>query len=152
MNAIRNPRDFWSGVLFILLGGGACLIALDYAMGSAGRMGPGYFPRTLGLMLSALGAGLVLRALRTRGAALSFPTFRPILVVLTSVLLFGLTVNEAGLVVSTLLMVLVASVASHDYRPRESLVAAVALAIFVVVTFRYGLGIQLPTWPAALEG
>jgi hypothetical protein len=49
-------------------------------------------------------------------------------------------------------MVLVASVASHDYRPRESLVAAVALAIFVVVTFRYGLGIQLPTWPAALEG
>ena len=48
MALIRHPKDFWAGVLFIVLGGGACLIALDYTMGSAGRMGPGYFPRSLG--------------------------------------------------------------------------------------------------------
>ena len=45
MHLIRHPKDFWAGVLFILFGGGACIIALDYAMGTAGRMGPGYFPR-----------------------------------------------------------------------------------------------------------
>jgi putative tricarboxylic transport membrane protein len=149
---IRNPKDFWAGVLFIAFGGAACVIALDYAMGTAARMGPGYFPRVLGLMLCALGALLVLRSFKLQGAPLSFPTFKPIAIVLASVLLFGLVVNKVGLVIATLLLVLVASTASHEYRWRESIVAAIALAVFVVVAFRYGLGLQLPTWPPALTG
>jgi hypothetical protein len=73
-------------------------------------------------------------------------------IVLGSVMLFGLVVNKAGLVIATLLLVLVSSTASHEYRWRESIVAAIALAVFVVVAFRYGLGLQLPTWPPALTG
>jgi hypothetical protein len=152
MHSIRNPKDFWSGVLFIVFGGGACLIALGYTMGTAARMGPGYFPRTLGLLLAALGAGLVLRSLRTRGERIAFPSFRPLVIVLASVLLFGLVVVPGGLVFATVLLVLVASLASYDYRARESVIAAIALAIFVVVTFRYGLGILLPIWPPAITG
>jgi len=149
---IRHPKDFWAGVLFIAFGGAACVIALEYAMGTAARMGPGYFPRVLGLLLCALGALLVLRSFKLQGAPLSFPTFKPIAIVLGSVLLFGLVVNKAGLVIATLLLVLVSSTASHEYRWRESIVAAIALAVFVVVAFRYGLGLQLPTWPPALTG
>jgi len=149
---IRHPKDFWAGVLFIAFGGAACVIALDYAMGTAARMGPGYFPRVLGLMLCALGALLVLRSFKLQGAPLSFPTFKPLAIVLASVLLFGLVVNKVGLVIATLLLVLVSSTASHEYRWRESIVAAIALAVFVVVAFRYGLGLQLPTWPPALTG
>jgi putative tricarboxylic transport membrane protein len=149
---IRHPKDFWAGVLFIAFGGAACVIALDYAMGTTARMGPGYFPRVLGLMLCALGALLVLRSFKLQGAPLSFPTFKPVAIVLASVLLFGLVVNKAGLVIATLLLVLVSSTASHEYRWRESIVAAIALAVFVVVAFRYGLGLQLPTWPPALAG
>jgi len=149
---IRHPKDFWAGVLFIAIGGAACVIALDYAMGTAARMGPGYFPRVLGLLLCALGALLVLRSFKLQGAPLSFPTFKPIAIVLGSVLLFGLVVNKAGLVIATLLLVLVSSTASHEYRWRESIVAAIALAVFVVVAFRYGLGLQLPTWPPVLTG
>jgi putative tricarboxylic transport membrane protein len=149
---IRHPKDFWAGVLFIACGGAACVIALDYAMGTAARMGPGYFPRVLGLLLCALGALLVLRSFKLQGAPLSFPTFKPIAIVLGSVLLFGLVVNQAGLVIATLLLVLVSSTASHEYRWRESIVAAIALAVFVVVAFRYGLGLQLPTWPPVLTG
>lgn len=152
MALIRHPKDFWAGVLFIAFGGAACVIALDYAMGTAARMGPGYFPRVLGLLLCALGALLVLRSFKLQGAPLSFPTFKPIAIVLGSVLLFGLVVNKAGLVIATLLLVLVSSTASHEYRWRESIVAAIALAVFVVVAFRYGLGLQLPTWPPALTG
>ena len=152
MTLIRHPKDFWAGVLFIAFGGAACVIALDYAMGTAARMGPGYFPRVLGLLLCALGALLVLRSFKLQGAPLSFPTFKPIAIVLGSVLLFGLVVNKAGLVIATLLLVLVSSTASHEYRWRESIVAAIALAVFVVVAFRYGLGLQLPTWPSALTG
>jgi putative tricarboxylic transport membrane protein len=149
---IRHPKDFWAGVLFIALGGAACVVALDYAMGTAARMGPGYFPRVLGLLLCALGALLVLRSFKLQGAPLSFPTFKPIAIVLGSVLLFGLVVNQAGLVIATLLLVLVSSTASHEYRWRESIVAAIVLAVFVVVAFRYGLGLQLPTWPPVLTG
>jgi putative tricarboxylic transport membrane protein len=149
---IRHPKDFWAGVLFIAFGGAACVIALDYAMGTAARMGPGYFPRVLGLLLCALGALLVLRSFKLQGAPLTFPTFKPLAIVLASVLLFGLVVTKVGLVIATLLLVLVASTASHEYRWRESIVAAIALAVFVVVAFRYGLGLQLPTWPPALTG
>jgi hypothetical protein len=152
MALIRHPKDFWAGVMFIAFGGAACVIALDYAMGTTARMGPGYFPRALGLLLCALGALLVLRSFKLQGAPLSFPPFKPLLIVLGSVLLFGLVVNHAGLVVATFLLVILSSTASHEYRWRESVVAAIALAVFVVVAFRYGLGLQLPTWPAALGG
>jgi hypothetical protein len=152
MGMIRHQKDFWAGVLFIVLGGAGFLIALDYAMGSAGRMGPGYFPRSLGLILAGLGVILVLRSFRLQGDKIAFPTFQPLLIVLGAVLLFGLTVNHVGLVLATILIVIVSSVASHEYRWKESIVAAVILAIFVVLAFRYGLKLQLPTWPPALVG
>jgi hypothetical protein len=149
---IRHPKDFWAGVLFIVLGGAGLLIALDYAMGTAGRMGPGYFPRWLGGILCALGVILILRSFRLNGEKISFPTLQPLLIVLGSVLLFGLTVTRVGLVIATILVVLVSSMASHEYRWKESVIAALALAVFVVIAFRYGLQLQLPTWPPALAG
>jgi Tripartite tricarboxylate transporter TctB family len=152
MGAIRHPRDFWAGVLFILLGGGACVIALGYSPGSASRMGPGYFPRAIGLMLVTLGAVLILRSFRSRGEPVSLGSFKPLLIVLGSVLLFGLTIMHVGLVAATIMVVLVSSTASFDYRRIESTVAAIALAGFVVVAFRYGLELQLPTWPPSLVG
>lgn len=152
MHLIRHPKDFWAGVLFILMGGGACIIALDYAMGTAGRMGPGYFPRSLGLLLAALGAILVLRSFRLQGEPLAFPTLKPLVIVLGSVLAFGLAVNYVGLVLATLIIVLIASTASHEYRWKESVVASLVLAVFVVIAFRYGLKLQLPTWPPAFGG
>ena len=149
MSFIRHPKDFWAGVLFIAFGAAAIVIALDYAMGTAGRMGPGYFPRWLGGILVALGVLLVLRSLRLQGDRIAFPTFRPVLVVLGSILLFGVTVTTLGLVIATILLVVVSSAASHEWRWKESVVAALALAIFVVIAFHYGLQLQLPTWPPA---
>jgi hypothetical protein len=152
MALIRHPKDFWAGVLFIVLGGTAVVIALDYAMGSAGRMGPGYFPRWLGGILMALGVFLVLRSLRLQGEKIAFPTLKPLFIVLGAVLVFGLTATYTGLFIATVIMVLIASTASHEYRWIESVIASVALAIFVLVAFRYGLQLQLPAWPPALAG
>jgi hypothetical protein len=152
MALIRHPKDFWAGVLFIVLGGAAVIIALDYAMGSAGRMGPGYFPRWLGGILIGLGALLVLRSFRLQGEKIAFPTLKPVLIVLGAVLVFGLMATWAGLFISTIVMVLIASTASHEYRWIESIVASVILAVFVLVAFRYGLQLQLPAWPPALAG
>lgn len=150
MDVVRHPKDFWAGVFFIALGGGACLIALGYTAGTAARMGPGYFPRSLGLLLAVLGAALVLRSFRLDGEPIAFPTLKPLVIVLAAVLVFALVVTSAGLVLSTIVLVLMASTASHEYRPKESVLAAVALAAFVVIAFHYGLSLQLPTWPPAL--
>jgi len=152
MALIRHPKDFWAGVFFIAVGTAAIVIALDYAMGTAGRMGPGYFPRWLGGIMVGIGALLVLRSFRLQADKIQFPTFRPLLIVLGAVFLFAVTVNWAGLVLSTILLVLASSVASHEYRWKESIVAAIALAVFVVLAFRWGLQLQLPTWPPALVG
>ena len=149
---IRHPKDFWAGVLFIVLGGGASLIALDYTMGSAGRMGPGYFPRSLGMLLAFLGVILLLRSFRLEGEKISFPTLQPLGIVLVSVFVFGAAVNFLGLVIATILLVVISSTASHEYRCKESVIAAIALAIFVVVAFSYGLKLQLPIWPPFLVG
>ena len=77
MAVIRHPKDFWSGVLFIAIGVFAIVYGMKYTLGSAARMGPGYFPRILGILLIGLGAILALRALRLNGPPLPRWKWRP---------------------------------------------------------------------------
>jgi hypothetical protein len=144
---IRNPKDFWAGVLFIAFGAAAIVIAGSYPLGTAARMGPGYFPRMLGALLVVLGAALALRAMRIPGAPLARLQWRPTVIVLGSVVLFGAIVNRAGLVLSTILLIVLASAASREFRPRESLVAGMVLAALAVGVFIIGLQLLLPIWP-----
>jgi hypothetical protein len=74
--------------------------------------------------------------------------WRPLLVVLGSVAAFGLIVNYAGIVVSTIFLIVASSAASHEFRLRESIMAGVALAALAVGVFVLGLKLQLPIWPA----
>lgn len=59
---ITNGKDFWAGLMFIAFGLGFMLVAQNYAMGNAVRMGPAYFPTVLGGMLAVLGAAIFFRA------------------------------------------------------------------------------------------
>ena len=152
MSLIRNPKDFGSGCLFAGFGLVAVVLGATYPAGTAARMGPGYFPRALGIMLIVLGAILIIKSLRTTGARISMPTLKPLVVVLCSVVLFGLTVVPLGLVLATMLLVLASSVASHEFRWKEASIASVVLAAFVVAVFGYGLKLQLPILPAFLGG
>ena len=68
MGFIRHPKDFFAGVLFVAVGIAAIVIAANYPLGTAARMGPGYFPRILGILLILLGCALALRALRLQGS------------------------------------------------------------------------------------
>ena len=145
--AIHNPRDFWSGVLFTLLGVGALVIGSKYTLGTAARMGPGYFPRILGILLIVLGVVIALRALRVRGEAMPRFRLRPLVVVLGSVVLFGLIVRPLGVALSTVILIVVASAASSEFRPREALVSGLLLAALAVGVFVIGLQLQLPIWP-----
>ena len=150
MPFIRDPKDFYSGLIFVAFGVAALVLASNYSLGTAARMGPGYFPRILGIMLIVLGAALSLRALKIKGEPIPPWHWRPTLVVLGSVILFGYIVNIAGLVLSTIILIVLSSWASSEFRFKESLVSGVLLAALVVGVFVIGLKLQLPIWPAGL--
>lgn len=152
MAKIRNPKEFGSGCMFAGFGLAAIAIGASYPVGSAARMGPGYFPRGLGMILIAMGAILIVKSFRSDGLRIAIKDVRPLLIVLGSVVLFGLTVVPLGLVLATILLIVVASTASHEFRWKEAAIASVLLAAFVVAAFGYGLKLQLPTWPAFLGG
>jgi uncharacterized membrane protein YqjE len=148
MSFVRNPKDFWSGVLFISFGLAAIIVAREYPVGTAARMGPGYFPRGLGILMLVLGAILALRSLRIAGTKIEFGSFKPLLIVLGSVVVFALFAPKLGLVVSTILLILMSSTADKEYRWKESMIAALVLAVFTIAAFSWGLKLQLPVWPA----
>ncbi|NDP41762.1 MAG: tripartite tricarboxylate transporter TctB family protein [Aromatoleum sp.] len=149
MAHIRHPKDFVAGLLFVAIGIAAIVLGSNYALGSAARMGPGYFPRMLGILLVALGSAVVLRGLRVDGPPLPGWRWRPVAVVLGSVVLFGAIVNYAGLVLSTILLIVLASAASQEFRPREAVISGILLAVLAVGVFALGLKLQLPIWPGA---
>ena len=147
MVPIRNPKDFWAGLLFVGLGVVALFLGSSYTLGTATRMGPGYFPRILGLLLILLGAIVVASGLRGHGDRVPPWKWRPTLVVLGSVVLFGLIVAKVGVAISTVVLILTASAASHEFRPKEAVIAGVFLAALSVGVFIVGLSLQLPIWP-----
>jgi Tripartite tricarboxylate transporter TctB family len=147
MAFIRHPKDFFSGLIFVAFGLAAIIIGSNYSLGTAARMGPGYFPRILGILLVVLGTALSLRALKIKGDPLPRWYWKPMLVVLGSVIAFGLVVTHLGLVFSTIGLIFASSAASPEFRPKEALISGILLAALAVGVFIFGLNLQLPIWP-----
>ena len=86
---ITHPKDFYAGLLFFLFGSAALLIAFQYPLGSAARMGPGYFPRVLGGIMMTLGAILAVRSFALKGDPIAPFAWKAIGLVLGGVAVFG---------------------------------------------------------------
>ena len=149
MAVVRSPKDLVAGLMFVGIGFTAIVIASNYTLGTAARMGPGYFPRILGILMIALGAIIALRSLRVTGPPLPGWKWRPVLVVLGSVRVFGFVLNWLGLVLSTVLLIVLSSAASTEFRPKEAVISGVLLAALVVGVFVFGLKLQIATWPGS---
>lgn len=141
---IRNPKDFLSGLMFLGFGGGAILMGQDYEMGQAVRMGPGYFPTFLGGLLCLVGAACVLRSLKLEGSPVERLAFRPLLLVVLSVLVFGLLARHAGLVAALASSILISSLASQQFSARNTALTIVLLTAFCYLVFIKGLGLPIP--------
>ena len=141
---IRHPKDFWIGIIFLFFGLAAIIIGLDYPMGSAGRMGPAYFPTVLGGLLTLVGAVGVIRSLLRPGEPVGKFYIKEIVLVLVAVLLFGLLMRNAGLVPAVLVLVLLSAYASPKFTWGPSLLLAIGLALFAVVVFVKLLGLPMP--------
>jgi Tripartite tricarboxylate transporter TctB family len=149
---LRNPRDFLAGLLFMAFGAAALVMSQAYAPGTAARMGPGYFPRALGILLLVLGAVLALRGLRATSEPQPRWHWRPLAIVLLGVAIFALAAQWLGLVLAGLVLVLVSSAASQEFRWKEALLSGAIQGVAAVTVFVYGLRIPLPVWPALLAG
>jgi len=152
--AIRRPKDFYTGAMFLLFGGGAMALATEYQIGAAAKMGPGYFPFVLGAFLVGLGIILGIRSFLDTQGGKERPSFhlKPLALVLSAVVIFSLLLRPLGLLGSTVLLVLLSSMGSHEFRLKEALLNGVALLLIVLVVFVYFLEFQVPVWPAFLIG
>lgn len=141
---IRDFHDFWSGVLFIAAGGVAMFLARNYFLGTADKMGPGYFPTILGGLLVLVGIAAVIRALGRDGEAPKAFHWRLMLYVLGATILFGLLIRNAGLLAAVGVLVLVSAAASVHFRWRKALVLAALLMTVSALIFVKGLGLPIP--------
>jgi hypothetical protein len=143
---IRSPQDFGAAVVFVLIGLAGWYFGRDLDFGSASRMGPGYFPTILSLLIAALGLGLGARSLAVKGPGIERVQLRPIVFVIGVVLAFGYLLNAVGLALTTLVLTVVVAFARREVNLVESVLLGAGLAIFVVAVFVYALAQPLPAW------
>jgi hypothetical protein len=152
MALIRNSKDFLSGLMFMAFGIAALVLSGDYTIGTAARMGPGYFPRVLGILLLGLGALLALGGLRATSEKQPVWHWKPLFIVLCSVGAFILVGQRLGLVLASLILVFIASLASDEFSWKEALLSGLIQGVVAVVVFVYGLALPLPVWPVFVTG
>jgi hypothetical protein len=145
---IRSNRDVWAGVMLIVTGATAVIIARDYAFGTALRMGPGYFPSVLGGLLVLFGLYLVAQGLRSREQIEGNWSPRALVVLPLSLVLFGLLMEYTGLVPALMVLIVGSAAAGREFKLVEALALATGLTAFAVVLFIYGLGLPYPLFSA----
>ncbi len=158
---IKSQKDFFAGLMFAVIGVSFAIGAWDYSLGTAARMGPGYFPFMLGLILC--GIGIIISVLSFRSTApdgdkIGKWAFKPLVLILGANLVFGallvgvpaLGIPQFGLIVGIYGLVIVASFAGDSFKPKEVLILATILAIGSYLAFVKLLNLQFPVWPAFL--
>ena len=159
---IGHPKDFWSGIMFIVIGvmfalvakglklGDSVLIA-GYAMGTPARMGPAFFPFWLGLILILLGIIIAITGYREQGGeAAAFPRFhwKQIAYVLGSVIVFGLILKAVGMLIAGIILVFISSYGSPEkVSLRATTFLAIGLVTFCALVFVWGLKLPIPLCP-----
>ena len=152
---IKSQQDFWSGLMFLVIGALFAWGAIaNYSFGSSARPGPGYFPFGLGVILALLGAFILFEALTIEtedGEPVGDIAWKPLLVILGSVALFGLMLPLVGMFISLPVLVILSSWASQEFTWRGTLASAVFLTVFSWLVFIKGLGLTIPLLPTFLQ-
>jgi hypothetical protein len=150
---IKSERDFWAGMMFLVVGVAFAWGATTYNFGSSARPGPGYFPFGLGILLALLGAVELFKALTIEsegGDPIGSVAWKPLIVVLFAVGLFGVALPRLGLVITLPVMVLISSWASDEFSWKASVGNAVVLIVVSWLVFIKGLSLIIPLWPTIL--
>ena len=160
---IKSQKDFYSGLMFMLIGGAFAWGATNYSVGTGARMGPGYFPLLLGVVLAVLGAFIMFYSLVEHtedGEPIGKFAWRPIVFVLGANVAFGillaglpsLGVPAMGLILAIYALVIIASLAGDHFVLKEVLLLATILSVGSYLAFIVLLKLQMPVWPTFITG
>jgi len=160
---IKSQKDFAAGLMFTIIGVAFAWGATTYTVGQGARMGPGYFPLLLGVLLAILGAVIVFQSLVVEtedGQKIGSIAWKPLGFIIGSNLVFGILlgglpkfgVPAMGLIAGIYALVFIASLAGDRFRFREVLVLATVLAVFSYCAFILLLKLQFPVWPSFITG
>ena len=160
---IKSEQDFFSGLMFLAAGIAFAWGATKYNVGQAARMGPGYFPLMLGIVLAVLGLIVLFDSLVVEtedGEKIGKIAWRPLGFIVGSNIIFGILlgglpsigVPAMGLIVATYGVVIVAAQAGDEFRLKEVLILATVLAVLSYLAFIKLLKLQFPVWPSFIVG
>lgn len=142
---IRSKKEFGSALLYGALGITSFVIAGEYSFGTAGRMGPGYFPRVISGLIIVVALVSLLRSLQRDGDPIGPVNWKGLLLVTASVCMFGLLLTGAGLPLALIVLLLVSALASEHFAlSARSVAALVALVAVCTLVFVKGLGVPMP--------
>lgn len=156
---IKSQKDFFAGLMFVIVGAAFAIGAYSYSMGEGARMGPGYFPRLLGILLAILGSFVLFKSLTVAtpdGEKVGSIAWKPLLCIIGANLLFGVCIGglpaikfpALGLIVGIYVLTFVASIAAEQYKVKEVFLLATGLAVLSYLAFIVLLKLQFPVWPS----
>jgi hypothetical protein len=160
---IKSQKDFFSGLMFTVVGVAFAWGASTYNIGTGARMGPGYFPLMLGILLALLGGLIMFKALVVEtedGDKIGKFAWKPLFFIIGSNILFGVMLGglpsiglpPMGIVVAIYVLTIVASLAGNTFKLKEVLILATILAALSYGAFVKLLNLQFPVWPAFITG
>ncbi len=160
---IKSQKDFFSGLMFTAVGVAFAWGAAGYNVGTGARMGPGYFPMMLGIVLAFLGGLIMFKALVVEtesGDKIGKWAWKPMLFIIGANLLFGIMIGglpsiglpPMGLVAGIFALTIVASLAGERFKLKEVLILATILAVGSYLAFVMLLKLQFPVWPTFIAG
>jgi hypothetical protein len=143
---VKSQEDFWAGIMFIGFGVLAIIVARDYPMGAAMRMGPGYFPTWIGGILIALGSIISLTSFAIEGAKVGHFAWRPMFLLALAFTAFGWMIDRVGFVLAMAGLIILSALAGKEFRLKEVIVLMVALIVGSWALFIHLLELPFPLW------
>jgi putative tricarboxylic transport membrane protein len=141
---LRNNKDFLSGLMFAGVGAVGWWMALDYPFGSALRMGPGYFPSVLSVIMFISGLYFMGKGLRSDERVQGTWSLRALSILPLAMAVFGILMEDAGFIPASLALIIVSALAGREFKWVEVTLLAVGLTIVSAAGFIYGLGLPYP--------
>ena len=160
---IKSQKDFFSGLVFTLVGASFAYGATSYNIGTGARMGPGYFPLLLGVILTLIGAFILFKSLVVEtptGDAVGAWAWKPLIFIIAGNLLFGILLGglpsiklpAMGLIGAIYGTTLIVSLAGDKFNLKEVLILATVLSAMSYLAFIVVLKLQFPVWPSFIAG
>ena len=144
---ISSPEDFWAGLMFIGFGLLAIVVATDYPMGSAMRMGPGYFPIAIGACLIAIGAIVTVSGFKLKGEGIGPFPWRAMFFLSIGFASFAWGIDNLGFVPALAILIVLSALSGREHRWYEVLIETVVLIVGCWAVFIWGLELPYPLFP-----